>query len=80
MLECPKCYKSVPINPSDLLMSIPQTNKQEIIKCPICNDGVVSYVNNGSEHFWGCGECGNIWTSKKELLNAIQKKKVDLSR
>ena len=37
------------------------------IKCPICQDGIVTYVDTEDEKFWGCGECGNVWFSKEDL-------------
>ena len=71
MLDCPICYKSIPINPTDL-MSIKEKNKEITIKCPICSDGIVSCIDNETEKFWGCGECGNVWFSKESLDDAVK--------
>lgn len=66
MMDCSVCYKSIPIKPTDLLAT--QEKKEETtIKCPICKDGLVSFVDDGVEKFWGCGECGSIWQRKEEL-------------
>ena len=72
-IECPECYKDIPINSTDLLSINPQKdadkkNKNiETIKCPVCQEGIVSYIDDGEEKFWGCGECGNVWFSQEEL-------------
>ncbi len=35
--------------------------------------GWVSFVEPGSgEAFWGCGECGSVWSSQAELHKAIE--------
>lgn len=79
-IKCPECYQNVPINPSDLLSKVPQKdadkkdNNQEVIECPICHDGVVCYIDDKDEQFWGCGECGNIWKTKDDLEKDINKK------
>jgi hypothetical protein len=41
----------------------------EQVRCPVqtCS-GWVCEVDD----FFGCGECGNIWRSEKELANAIK--------
>ena len=71
--ECIKCYQDIEINPCDLL-NINTPNEEKIIYCPICNDeiGVVCYVKDETEEFYGCGECGNIWKSKSEIENLIK--------
>ena len=72
-VECPECYKDVPLNPKDLLSTEPQTDEgrkcksTKLIECPICHEGIVSYVADKDEKFWGCGECGNVWFSEPEL-------------
>ena len=77
-VECPKCYKDVPINPKDLLSREPQKDESkkdksfEQIKCPICHEGLVCHVANKDGEFWGCGECGNVWYSKSELDKAFK--------
>ncbi|MDM1368889.1 hypothetical protein [Myroides marinus] len=76
MLECPECFKVVPINPSALLAKVSQKDndtKQQYdgIDCPICLDGIVSYVDDNKEVFWGCGECGMTWTSESEIEKDI---------
>ena len=71
MMDCPVCYKSIPINPTGLI-AVREKDVEEAIECPICNDGIISYIDDGMEVFWGCGECGNVWHSKKELDNAIR--------
>ena len=71
-VECPECCRNVPINPSDLLSTEPQKDEDiEQFECPICHEGIVCYVSDDDEKFWGCGECGNVWFSKSELDNAI---------
>lgn len=76
MLECPECYKD-PIDPANLLSHDAQRDEKNIndseepIECPICHGGIVSYIDNGDEKFWGCGECGSIWLTKKSLNEAI---------
>ena len=75
MLECPTCFQSVPINPNNLLSKEAQKddNKEnensQSIECPVCHEGIVSYITNGNEKFWGCGECGNVWFSKEAPNN-----------
>ncbi len=65
-IECPICYKGSCIDPFDLLDEKQKINQtSEIIECPICKDGIISYVDDGTERFWGCGECGNVWFSKE---------------
>ena len=32
---------------------------------------VTTEVDDGDEHFWGCGECGNVWYEREELDEAI---------
>lgn len=65
MLDCPLCYRSVPIDPAHLLShQPPQTTKkgkEKPVQCPECADGVLSYIDDpGEENFWGCGECGHV--------------------
>ena len=73
-IECPECYKDIPINPKDLLSNEPQKDEDkknksyELIECPICHEGVVCYVDDGDKKFWGCGECGNVWFSREALV------------
>ena len=45
----------------------------EPFRCPEegCT-GWVSEVDDGDEHFWGCGECGNVWYEREELDEAIE--------
>lgn len=80
IIECPQCYKDVPIDPANLMSGEPQkdqdtkTNVKENIECPICHEGVIAYVENGDENFWGCGECGNVWFSKEALEKEIASK------
>ncbi|MGB4811766.1 MAG: hypothetical protein WBP13_04705 [Methylophilaceae bacterium] len=59
MLNCPNCQHTFPINPVTLLAPI----KQQLapVPCPICVDGLVSFVEGHTKPFWGCGACGNIW-------------------
>ena len=71
MMKCPFCYKSIPINPCDL-MSAQERIDEEVIECPICKEGIISYIDDDTEQFWGCGECGNVWFSKAELDKEIK--------
>ena len=72
-IECSKCFKDVPIDPNNLLSKIPQKDEDkknksiQAIKCPICQEGIVTYIDTEDEKFWGCGECGNVWFSKEDL-------------
>ena len=72
-IKCPECYQNVPINPSDLLSKVPQKdadkkdNNQEVIECPICHDGVVCYIDDKDEQFWG--------KTKDDLEKDINKKR-----
>jgi ribosomal protein S27AE len=72
-IECPDCYKDIPIELNNLLLKDTQKDEDhknentEIIECPICREGVISYLDDGDERFWGCGECGNIWHSRYAL-------------
>jgi uncharacterized Zn finger protein len=68
MAECTMCYQVVPINPCNLLQLIDK-EEEEIIQCPICKDGLISFIKNETEEFYGCGECGNIWKNKNEINN-----------
>lgn len=67
MLDCPECYWNVPVNPGDLLSHEPQKDEPsehtnaKPVKCPQCAEGVMCYVNDGNEEFWGCGECGHAY-------------------
>jgi len=38
--------------------------------CPECDDDgcIVVHVQDESEDFWGCGECGNVWATEDELV------------
>jgi len=72
MMDCPLCYKSIPIHPNDLML-LQESCDEHIINCPVCCDGIVSYVEDETEKFWGCGECGNVWFSKKDLDKDIKK-------
>ncbi|MHC5311009.1 hypothetical protein ACYSNM_13275 [Myroides sp. LJL116] len=77
MLECPECFKEVPINPDNLLAKVSQKDndikeKYDGIDCPICLVGIVSYIDNNKEKaFWGCGECGTVWTNEKKIEKDI---------
>jgi uncharacterized Zn finger protein len=72
IIECPNCYKDVPIDPGNLLSFDSQKDEQpqDQIPCPICKEGLVAYIDNGIDKFWGCGECGTVWHSKEDLNNA----------
>ena len=70
MMKCPLCFKSIPINPNELL-SVQSLDSEEVIQCPICKDGIVCYIDDEDKQFWGCGECGNVWFSKSELDKAM---------
>ncbi|MDA3616604.1 hypothetical protein [Polluticaenibacter yanchengensis] len=59
-IECSKCYKDVPINPIDLMLvqsQIYNSTKEEYDgqNCTICSDGIISFIENKDEKFWGCG-------------------------
>lgn len=72
MMDCPICYKYIPIHPDDLML-LHESRDEPVIDCPLCSEGIVSFVEDETETFWGCGECGNVWFSKKELDDAIKK-------
>jgi len=72
MSDCPVCYKSIPINPTDL-MFVEEQKKEITMACPVCSDGIVSYIDDGTEKFWGCGECGNVWFNKESLDELLLK-------
>jgi len=38
--------------------------------CPECRDDgcIVVHIQDESEDFWGCGECGNVWVTEDELV------------
>ena len=76
-IECPFCYVNVPINPKDLLLTkSPEAKDKTSIDCPICEEGVVCYGENEVDgSFYGCGECGNIWSNKENLEKDIEKAK-----
>jgi ribosomal protein L37AE/L43A len=71
--ECPFSVKSAPINSCDT-MSIQEKIDKEAIKCPVCKDKFITYIGDGTEQIWVCGECGNVWSNKSELDNAIKQK------
>jgi DNA-directed RNA polymerase subunit M/transcription elongation factor TFIIS len=79
MLACSECFKDIPINPEDLLSFESQKDKPvQGIKyqgetCPICKEDIISYVDDGDEKFWGCGECGNVWFKEKDLEKELKK-------
>ena len=70
-LDCSICYKSIFINPTDL-MFVQKKEEETTIKCPICRDGIVSYIDDDTEKFWGCGECGNVWLSEESLDDTMK--------
>lgn len=80
MTDCPKCYKHIPVNPADLLSMESQKDEDQkssqsvIINCPVCSDGIVNYIDDGNEKFWGCGECGTVWVSEKDFQQSVLKK------
>ena len=61
MTGCTLCGRSVPVTLAG------DAEEEKPVKCPICNDGLVSYVDDGDEKFRGCGECGRVWSTKEEL-------------
>jgi len=78
MIECSECYKDVPINPMDLMSYEPQKDKPtkdefDSKNCPICKDGIISFIDNEEEKFWGCGNCGNVWQSRNDLMKELKK-------
>ncbi|KAB1231262.1 hypothetical protein [Chryseobacterium viscerum] len=81
MTDCPQCYKHIPINPADLLSMEAQkdgdkkNSQLDGADCPVCTDGIVSYIDDGNKKFWGCGECGNVWFSEKDLHKSVLNKK-----
>lgn len=45
---------------------------KDALRCPETScTGWVSEVDDGHEHFWGCGECGTTWFEQNELDQAI---------
>ena len=72
MIECAECYKDVPINPMNLMSFEPKkdkvsTDEYDGKSCPVCKEGILSFIDHEKEKFWGCGECGNVWFSKQDL-------------
>ncbi|GAB4142385.1 MAG: hypothetical protein Tsb009_12660 [Planctomycetaceae bacterium] len=45
----------------------------EPLRCPtpVCI-GWVTYIEDDDGNFWGCGECGEVWFSRKDLNAAIK--------
>ena len=56
MTKCTKCYKSIPVNPCELLNKN-VFSKDKVFYCPICKDWTISYIKDKTEKFYGCGEC-----------------------
>lgn len=72
MLECPLCYQDFSLNPQT--MDAPDAIRktaEDGLRCP-CSScyGLISYVS-GKKEFWGCGECGTVWSSQSDLFEAI---------
>ena len=67
MLECPACGRSSPFNPLASDGAV-ETKPELTLPCPTrACDGWVSQVDD----FWGCGECGNVWSDRAALNQAI---------
>jgi hypothetical protein len=46
---------------------------ESALRCPeVTCTGWVSEVDDGDEHFWGCGECGTVWSERDELDDSIR--------
>ncbi|MDR1506466.1 MAG: hypothetical protein LBI67_05125 [Treponema sp.] len=43
MIECTECYKTVPINPLNLL-EIEIKSSDKIMDCPICKEGIIVHI------------------------------------
>jgi uncharacterized Zn finger protein len=73
MLSCELCGDSIPINLRSL-NSPDQPNLSEQYRCPVktCN-GFVSHIKDEKNNFYGCGECGTVWTVKQALFTDITK-------
>jgi ubiquitin C-terminal hydrolase len=67
MLECGVCKKNILLNPQTL--SLPVVINEVNYLCPVheCG-GIVVHVDADGENFWGCGECGSVWSSQEQLL------------
>ncbi len=74
MYDCPLCGTGHGIK----FTAETLTEKTKDYPCPgpmgACS-GVVVYMDAGLEpdgaSFWGCGECGNVWTTEEQLRAAI---------
>lgn len=75
MVECQNCGQYFSFNPIESHSQTTQDNKAITIRCPASRcSGWVSYIDatEDGQEFWGCGECGSIWHSKKNLIEEIQ--------
>lgn len=69
MIQCELCHHTIPFNPLNMNQDI--TSNEELLRCPVI--GCYGYVSLIEKDEFGCGECGNIWESKKDLFNDIRK-------
>jgi len=70
MLACEVCDRgfSIPLRPLD-----PPPEGEENFRCPESRcTGIVSFIKDEDDDFWGCGECGSVWRSDEDFQDAIQ--------
>lgn len=70
MLECPGCGMHLPFNPRSPTGALVKKARGPMLRCPTrrCSGWVCKV-----ERFWGCGECGETWPSRKALDLAISR-------
>ena len=66
MLSCSNCGIGFGLNLDE------QKEKEEVWRTPISGcEGFVSKIEDSEQMFYGCGETGKTWKTKKELFNSI---------
>lgn len=78
IIECPLCGLSHSISLSGEATT-PDFEKRYPCPGPVGScDGLVVYVAEGLEpdggSFWGCGHCGFVWATEKEIQTATASK------
>lgn len=72
MIECHSCKKFFSLNPQ--VEQQPDLGAADFaIRTPIAGCcGHTTYVNDGDEAFYGCGETGAVWRTKEALNRSVE--------
>lgn len=73
MLNCEVCMKLFPYNaPTENIQEDDVGETPFLCPVPHCG-GWVSYIDDETPPFYGCGECGSVWKDKKSLDKDISR-------